>query len=152
MDLVVLLAVVARWATRCGLDEMGTATAQSLAWLWASKSEVNYPAGHWAKLAVRATRNGRDLPGCGTGHADALMHSTQGAGMGDMKDKSPGPDALAAHREQWERMESGLDERRRLAVEMRLEGWSNFEIATALGVSPGRTSQMAREVMERFYE
>jgi hypothetical protein len=47
--------------------------------------------GHWARIAVRAVCNGRDLPGCGTGLADALSHPWQGAGMAEeRKEESDG--------------------------------------------------------------
>lgn len=149
-SLETLLAVVLKWALRCGLDEGQAATAQSLAWHYRGRCEAQYPDSHWAKLAVRAVRHGRDLPGCGTGQADALMHSHQGSGMPEVRDRTPPPDVLADHKERYERVMAGVGEVKKLVAAMRIEGWSNYEIALALKVSPGRTSQVAREIVERF--
>lgn len=149
-ELTVLLAVVLRWCNRCGLDDFQTATAQSLAWYWSSRSAVSYPPSHWARIAVRMVRNGRDLAGCGTGQADALSHSLQGCGMGEVLDKEPSPAVLVEHKELLDKILAEVTEIKRQVVELRLQGLSNIEVAERLGVSPGRTSQIAREIAERF--
>ena len=155
VDHSTLLDTVAHLARRAGLQPDQVVTAQSLAWYYAMRYEERYgssdplPPSHWARLAVRATRNGRDLPGCGTGSSDALRRAWQGAAMPEVRDPGPGPDVLAAHREQLERTLARSPQRRRVA-DLRIAGTSNKEVAEELGVSPARTSQIAREIVESF--
>src|SRR5256885_909790 len=97
MDVTKLLATVLRWGRAAGLDEQQTATAQSLAWYYAAAYDgPELPVSHWARLGVRATLRGRDLPGCGTGSGDALHRVWQGAGMGEVADRRPPPDEVAS--------------------------------------------------------
>jgi hypothetical protein len=151
VDLSLLLDTVANLARRAGLDPFQVVTAQSLAWYYVVRYEGMHllPALHWARLAIRATRNGRDLPGCGTSPSDALRHSWQGATMDEVRDGSPGPDVQAAHREQLERT-LAASPRKRGVADLRIAGVSNREIAEELGVSPARTSQISREIAEDF--
>lgn len=148
--LAVLLTVVANWANRRRLNEDQTTKAQSLAWYWANRHHTELPASHWARLAVRAVLNGRDLAGCGTGAADALSHMVQGAGMGEMADSSPPPDVLVAHAEAYEVTLGRLTERHRELADLKRQGASNTEVARTLGLSPGRASQLAREIWEAW--
>ena len=151
VDLSLLLDTVANLARRAGLDPFQVVTAQSLAWYYVLRYEGSrlLPALHWARVAIRATRNGRDLPGCATSPSDALRHSWQWATMNEVRDGSPGPDVQAAHREQLELALAASPRKRRVA-ELRIAGASNREVAEELGVSPARTSQIAREIAEDF--
>lgn len=150
MELLALLAVVTTWGVRCKLDEFQLVTAQSLAWYWWDRSKVKYPASHWARLAVRWVRAGRDLAWCGTGPSDALNHQVQGAGMGEVMDRTPPPDALASHIEEWERLQAKLTLKERQVQSLRIQGIDNGRIALAIGVSPARTSQLARSILEKW--
>lgn len=87
-----LLESVLKWGKKRDLDDFEIATAQSLAWYYSTRHDgPDLPDGHWARIAVRAVCNGRDLPGCGTGLADALSHPWQGAGMAEeRKEESDG--------------------------------------------------------------
>jgi hypothetical protein len=150
MDLEHLLAVVLRYGRQRGLTAEQIVTAQSLAWYHASRYEGDpLPASHWARLAVRSTLNGRDLPGCWTSPTDAIHRAWQGCGMHEVRDGSPGPDVLAEHREQYERALSESQQMRRVA-ELRVAGLSNLDVARELGVSPARSSQIARRIAEEF--
>jgi hypothetical protein len=155
VELSHLLDTVDRWAQRCHLSPDQVVTAQSLAWYYLTRYQQRHanadppPPSHWARLAVRATRNGRDLPGCGTSPNDALHRTWQGAGMGEVRDPDPGPLACAIHREQMERTLAESPRKRRVA-DLRIAGLSNLEIAEDLGVSPARSSQIARETAEDF--
>jgi hypothetical protein len=149
-----LLEVVKRWAARCGLDEQQTTTAQTLAWWYRRnyRGEVPLSDSHWARLAVRATKNGRDLPGCGTSVKDALLAGCwQGAAMPEVLDREPPPDVLAEHKETLARVLEGLSATKQSVVEARLSGRSNEDIARDLGLSAGRCSQIAREIAEAFH-
>jgi hypothetical protein len=148
--LATLLLVVARLARMYKMDDFQVATAQSLAWLWSKDSPVDYPPSHWARLACRHVHNGRDLPGCAVSRADALEHSVQGAGMDFKMDTTPGPDVLAAHREQWERITGGMTDREADLTRLKLEGMANKDIARTMGVSEGRASQIARAIAEEW--
>lgn len=148
--LAALLLTVAKLARKFKMDEFQTATAQSVAWLWASESPTDYPPSHWARLACRAVFYGRDLPGCAVSRADALSHSSQGCGMDEAMDTTPGPDVLAAHREQWERITKGMTAKEADLTRLKIEGLANQDIARTLGVSPGRASQIARAIAEEW--
>ncbi len=150
MDLAHLLMTVLLLGQRRGLTPEQIVTAQSLAWYYSTRCEQPYPAGHWARLAVRATLHGRDLPGnCWTSPKDALHIAWQGCGMNEVRDGMPGPDVLAEHREQLERAVSDEPRLRQLA-DLRIAGQSNRDVAEELGVTPGRASQLARKIAERF--
>lgn len=144
-----LLETVQRWGKRNGFDEGQIATAQSMAWYYrANYAGDELPDSHWARLGVRAVRNGRDLPGCWTSPTDALHRIVQGSGMGQVMDRYPGPDTLAADREAFERMLMTLDDKRKQVVELKLAGVKNKEVASHLGLSEARISQLAREIVE----
>jgi hypothetical protein len=144
-----LLETVRRWGQRCGLDDFEIATAQSLAWYYeATYDGDELPVSHWAQLGVRAVRNGRDLPDCGTGAKDALNFTWQGAGMLEVTDGYPGPDTLAAHREIFDRMFSGLDDLKKQVAELKMAGERTKEIAVHLHLSEARISQISREIVE----
>lgn len=146
-----LLETVLRWGSRCGLDEFQIATAQSLAWYFRTQYKgKDLPESHWARLAVKRVRSGRDLPGCGTSPKDALNFTWQGAGMGEVMDKTPSPSTLAAHKETLERILAGLSEVKKEVAELRLSGAANKEIAVHLHLSEARVSQIAREIFEKF--
>jgi hypothetical protein len=151
VDLSILLNTTAGLARQAGLPPDQVVTAQSLAWYFATRYQgiIPLPPSHWARLAVRAARNGRDLPGCGTSESDALHRCWQGAGMPEVRDPSPGPDVLAANREQLEWTLAKSPQRRRVA-DLRVSGMSNLEIADDLGVSPSRSCQIARQIAEEF--
>ena len=72
--------------------------------------------------------------------------------MPEVMDRFPGPDVLAEHREAYERTMAELTDRKRQVAEMRLAGMDNGEIAHLMGLSQARTSQIAREIVERFRE
>jgi len=147
-----LLETVLKWGKNRGLDEFEIATAQSLAWYYATKFKGKLPDSHWARVAVRAVWNGRDLPGCGTSSQDALNFTWQGAGMQEVTDQTPGPDVLAAHKEALERVLSELTAIKKEVADLRLAGMATKEIAIHLHVSKSRVSQIAREIGEMFKE
>ncbi len=144
-----LLETVQRWGQSNGFDEYQIATAQSLAWYY----KANYhgdelPDSHWARLGVRAVRNGRDLPGCGTSPKDALNFCSQGAGMMEVMDHYPGPDKLAGDRELFDRMLTTVADKRKQVAELKMAGLMNKEVAKQMSLTPGRVSQLAREIAE----
>ncbi len=146
-----LLETVLKWGKSWGLDDFEIATAQSLAWYHRSQYDgPELPESHWARQAVRHVRNGRDLPGCATPEADALNRCWLGAAMGEVMDRYPGPDMLAAHKEAMDRMLNSLSELQKQVAELRLAGVANKEIAVHLHFSEGRISQIAREIVEKF--
>ena len=148
-----LLETVAKWGVNCGLDEFELVTAQSLAWHYRSNySGPELPDSHWARLAVRAAWNGRDLPGCALSTVDALNFVWQGAGMKDVQDKTPPPDVLASHKELLEKILAEVGELKAEVAELRIQGVTGKQIAVHLNISEGRISQIAREIAERFQE
>jgi hypothetical protein len=148
-----LLEVVMRWGTRCGLDDFEIATAQSLAWYYRSRYDgPELPDSHWARIAVRGLRNGRDLPGCGTGDCDALHHTWQGHGMGEVVDRSPGPDVLAEQKELMERILAEVSDVKREVAKLKAAGMAGREIAIQVSLSQARVSQILREIADKFKE
>lgn len=149
--LATLLAVVLRYGLLRRMTPEQIGTAQSMAWYYqANYSGEPLPDSHWAQLAVRAVFNGRDLPGCATSTHDALNVAWQGAAMGELRDSEPAPDVLAEHRELLERVLAGLSEIKRQVMDLRLAGVPGLAIAEELGITPGRVSQISREIAERF--
>lgn len=148
-----LLEIVMKWGRKCGLDDFEIATAQSLAWYYKSRyTGPELPESHWARNAIRSLRNGRDLPGCGTGESDALHHVWQGEGMGEVMDKSPGPDKLVMDKELMERLLAQLSELQKEVAELKTQGRKGKEIALVVGLSEARVSQIGREIAEWFLE
>jgi hypothetical protein len=133
-------------------DEELASVAIVLAWyFWRRDAGRNQPR-HYAYFAIRHAMAGRDLPGIKT-YTDVFDRLTcwGGAGMGEVQDRKPGPDALVCHAEQIERWEARLNDTQRAVVALRLEGLSNQEVARQVGLTPGRTSQIAREVVEAYF-
>jgi hypothetical protein len=149
-QLSLILDAVADLARRYRLDEYDVTRAQSQAWFYAQACPRTYPAHYWAKVAVRAIRNGRDLPGTATPSTDALARAWLCVPMGDVRDPGPGPDALASHREAMEALEDSFNPTERYVARLAQEGASGLEIAEAIGRSPGRVSQIKRELAERW--
>jgi hypothetical protein len=153
MDQTKLLTTVLKWGKAFRLDDFEIATAQSLAWYHQSQYQgPELPESHWARLAVRHVRFGRDLPGCGTPEHDALNKCWLGAGMAEVMDRYPGPSTLAAHKETLERILKELSEIKREIAELRLSGMANKEIALHVNLSPARVSQIAGEIARLFKE
>lgn len=145
-----LLDAVERWGLKCGFDDFDIATAQSLAWYYKTRFEGELADSHWARMAIRAVRNGRDLPGCGTRARDALHRTWLGAGMGEVMDKTPAPDVLVASAELYDKIMAEIGDLNRQVADLRRQGLSGSEIAQAVGVSRARISQIAREIVERY--
>jgi hypothetical protein len=148
--IVSLLSVTLAWALKMGLTEEQAVTAQSLAWFYWKTSKKNFPDSVWARWAVRKVRANRDLPGCATSVHDALLLASQGAGMERMLDRSPPPDVQVDHKERYEALLSSLTPTARAVAKLRQQGVSNGQIATALRLSEGRISQIARRIREEW--
>jgi DNA-binding CsgD family transcriptional regulator len=126
-------------------------TATVLGWYYWSQGPQELPASVWARVAVRAVRAGRDLPGVRDSGRDALDGATQGGGMGELADRRPGPLRMAIAREEYARLVAGLSPRQRLMVDAVAGGAARTDrLAAELGVTPGRVSQMRREIMAKL--
>lgn len=124
------------------------AVALVLVWhRWRRHPDVPILSHVW--YAALHARQGRDLPGCGTHARDALRHTTQGAGMDEVTDATPGPLDDLIGREDLDRLEARFKEGPKAEVLHRLKlGQRTNDVAADLGLSAARVSQLRRE----FYE
>ena len=139
-------------AKRRRLTDDQTADAVSLAW-WAFRNrKANVPVGAYAVWACRQAMYGRALPGTNPSVRDALSRPglIHAGGAGGLVDRSPGPDQTTADREAWGEWVAQLSARELHIVACVLEGMSGTAIARRLRLSPGRVSQIRRELVERF--
>lgn len=148
---------VVRWATVRRLSDELTSIALVLAWWLWSNRRVNYPPSHWARLAVRQALAGRDLPGVqASKFRDVWDHFDRwgGAGMEKARDRGPGPERIALWREEYARVKASLSGDRLRMAELIEEdqGLGTGELAELLGKTPGRISQMRREIAEAAQE
>lgn len=121
-------------------------------WFWhRSPNKRHLPASVWARVAVRAALNGRDIPGVKIGKfRDAMRRrESQGAGMGELADRRPGPLNLLIIREETERFFASLDEFEQRMCNLLADGVKNQEVARRMRRSPGAISQRRRRLMER---
>ena len=145
--------VIERLARKAFRGDAGRVSdALVLGWYYWSRGPQELPPSIWARTAVRAVWAGRDLPGIAA-RSDALDRAFRGAAMSEVVDRRPGPLHIAAAKEEYERLLASLSERQRLLVEAVADGTLRTDrLAAALGVSPGRVSQMRREILERLGE
>lgn len=130
-------------------DDERRSVALVLAWWKWSRRKKDFPPGIYAWMAVQAVWAGRDLPGVQPGKTqDAWDHLDhwQGAGMGEVVDRRPGPDLQAEWAEQWELFTAKLTERERQMVLAYLDGHRNQDVARRLNVSPGRATQLRQSL------
>lgn len=134
-------------------DEDSVAIALVLAWWYWRVRPQDFAASHWARLAVRAVRNGRDLPRFGrTRECDALSHAVCAAGMDELTDRKPGPERIVEARELLVRLTATLTDRERLMVEMLTSGEKAVAVSRATGISAGRVTQVRQALMDRLIE
>lgn len=152
-----ILPVVERAARKAfGQDDEKVSVTTCLAWLYWSRRPHDYAASHWARLAIRDVMNGRDVPGIRTKFRDVWDHLVrwQGAGMDEVLDRRPGPEEQVMWAEEYERVcERLTPEQQRMADIIRSDANAGTgDIATRLGKSAGRVSQMRREILALLRE
>lgn len=134
------------------------AVAMVLAWyFWASavRRGRDLPALCFAKAAARAVWCGRDLPGCGVSADDVWerFRCWGGGGMEAVADRRPGPQQEAEWREELDAIMARLTADQKKMVRLARKGVTRTEdLARALGKSPGRISQLRREIKTRAEE
>lgn len=140
-----------------GADDEQVAVALVLAWwIWENTpdDEEDYPVGHYGRLAVRAVRTRRDLPGVATNNhqPDALDRKVHGGSMEGVRDRSPGPDAVAEQREEVSALyQACLHKNERVMLDMLMAGDTQRAIARRLGYAdPHRVIVMKRRLAERL--
>jgi len=159
-DFVVdILPTVERFARKVfGPDDDKVTLAGTLAWhAWAAArpEQKELPASVWARAAVRKVVSGRDLPGVQASHFRDIWENAERWEGGDMnltRDRAPGPERLAEEAEAYARFKAALNEQERKMVEA-VEADLNvgtFDLAELLGRSPGRISQMRRELLAKW--
>ncbi len=145
--------VYQRWASKCRVDDETRSVGLALCWYDWSKRKTDYPPSHWARLALRKARCGRDLPIHANDASDiwARLARQDAGGMGGLGDRRPGPARLAISREQMRAWEGSLGAREKHILALAREGAENREIARVLGVTPTRISQIKGAMIEAFY-
>lgn len=146
-----VLPVVTRYARRAfGRDDEKVAIAECLSWYYWQGRTQELPPSVWAVAAVRAVRNKRDLPGIRSNYTDVWDRAVnwQGAGMGQVADRRPGPEAVVMHAEEYEVLKAGLNDTQRALVELVEQDQSirGIDLAARLGKSPGRITQLRLEI------
>jgi hypothetical protein len=152
-----VLPVAERYARQRLKDDERVAVALVLAWwIWSNRQE-DFPASVYARIAVLRVLRGDDLPGL----------RTKGEMMGDpfrrlerweagpgLADRRPGPEKEAMRREEMGILRASLSGRQKEMLEAvrEDEGLGTNALAQMMGVSPGRISQLRRELMERAGE
>jgi hypothetical protein len=154
MDERKLIKAVLRRAAGTGLTDEQTAVAVCLAWYECRQFERThgwtFNAFHWARLAVLHALQGRDVPGVQPSKKqDALDYAIQGCGMGNLMDRSPGPDREAAERELIGRWWGKLTEREKLVLRLLDTGLQKRQVARAIGVTAGRLSQILQKIADK---
>ena len=147
-----VLPVVEKFARKMLRDEETRQTAVVMAWWFWSNRKEDFPPSVWAKCGVRAARAGRDLPGLAGKFRDIWdrMPHWSGAGMDEVADRRPGPDRIAADREEWQLWLSRLSPSELLLAWDAIDGVQGKDIAKRLGLTPARISQMRRAMFSRW--
>lgn len=143
-----VLPVVSRFARLRLRDEERIQDAIGLCWFRYQQTakRLEIPAKAFAWYAILQTLSGRNMPGKKARGEDALDKAWRCAAMQEARDPGPGPDKIAQEREEWEVLRARLTPRQAGLVQIGHLDISNQEMAELLGVSPGRVSQMRREI------
>lgn len=144
-----ILPVVIAYALLRLRDDERVAVAQVLAWdCW--RRRPGLAASAYARMAVRRVLSGRDLPGCAMSRRDIYRRLTkvEGAEIGEVGSRAPGPDAVAEAKEELDRLHTNASPKVRRFLELAQEGETTTAIAAALGLSLARVSQLRREAMD----
>lgn len=149
-EMLHLIEVVRKWAARCGLDDNETDDAVAIAWDAWDRAAVKYPAGHWARFAVRSAKAGRTLRGVRHGVRSAWRNTVLCGAMNGVVDTAPGPERQAQSREAWGRMLATLNGRCLRILTLAQRAMPKQEIAVLAGCSPARVSQVLRLAVERY--
>lgn len=108
----------------------------------------------FANFACRQVKAGRDLPGVRGKFRDLWDRADRwgGAGMDNARDPSPGPLERLVAQETLAEVLAGIGPKHRAMAELLMDDGTlgTGDLARLLGVTPGRVSQMRREVMERL--
>lgn len=148
-----VLPVVTERANRFLRDEQLVQDAIGLSWFRYRQNpraaEIRAESHAW--YAIRQVLSGRRLPGEKARGEDALDHrdTWRGGDLGELRDRRPGPDQIAAMREEWEVLQQNLNERQRQMLRLAQSGMRTKDLAALLGISPARVSQLRREIQDR---
>jgi hypothetical protein len=147
-----VLPVVERYARKFfGRDEERVSVALVLAW-WSWRQSPGHCPSTYAHFAVRHVGAQRDLPGLRARCSDVWRRLTrfQGAGMDQVADPRPGPDALAAQRELYALLRDKLNGQELRLHDLTTNGVTRTDaIAAEMGVTSRRVSQIRRQVMQK---
>ena len=132
-----------------GDDELVSLALILAWWVWSTR-RADFPPSAYAQIGVRQAYAGRDLPGFGIRSRDAFKRAQQGGGMEGLTDRYPGPEKLAEQAELSRLLLATFSERERLLAELLVSGMKAKDVATELGVSPPRVTQIRQKLMERL--
>lgn len=149
---VEIFPVVVRFAALCFKCPDQQSMALTFAWhSWftAEPDKQGLPASVWARLGVMRVRAERDLPGIRSKFRDALHKAQRCGTMEGLPDRYPGPEQIAMDRERYTVVFNSATDRERALIECFEAGMKGIDVAAMFGISPGRVSQIRREMMER---
>lgn len=111
--------------------------------------EITATAFAWA--GCRRELGGRGIPGTQARRTDALSQAdTWTAGsMEGVLEHRPGPERIARARDLLDRLRRQMTPRERTIAQRLADGQEGRMVAFAVGVSPGRLSQIRREMKEK---
>ncbi len=145
-----VLPVVTEWANRRFKDEGQVQDAIGVCWYRYQQTQtakrLEVPAKSFAWVAIKETMAGRQLPGMKARGEDALDYAWRCSTMAEAADRRPGPDRIAQEREEFAILLTRLNAKQTAFLEIGTTGLKNQDIAHLLGVTPGRVSQMRREI------
>ncbi len=148
--------LVTAWAGKVFKDdEQRAQDAVGVCWYAYQQNprSATIPATQLAWMAIQRVRFGRRwLPGersWGSSGNDALDRPfVHGAGMHNVRDKSPGPARLAEQKEEWVSMLGKLNRRQLEMVGLAHLDLTTSELAEMFSVTRARVSQLRREILE----
>ncbi len=151
--LAAILLAALKFAKKCFPDDdERQCLTQTTAWfLWSTKPEglEHLPPGHWARLAVRRVRQGRDLPG--VKKYNDPMDRCQFQPTVGVTCKRPGPLAELIHAENMETILTEMTPGERRVYDLTMEGITRTDDqARVCKVTPGAISQSKRRLAERI--
>jgi len=135
-------------------DEDRQSICHAYAWyLWHNRKDDDLNPICYARAAVRAIRQRRDLPHLYpfSTSRDAMDRECWLCGqMGAVRDHEPKPDKVAERRELIDRLKSVADEAEATVIDMLLDGFTQRQIARELGVTPHTVIAIKRRLAAKL--
>lgn len=154
-----VMPCVLAWADRARLDDDGRADALGWAWQHWLNRPGQYGGWVYARMAVRDARNNKGLPGERRRRKTDRYHHGRFERAGRdlsclLADRAADPADVAEWRDELRAVRGKLGTTARRCIDVWAEDWGvgTHHMAALLGISPGRVSQIRREVLQAVGE